>query len=388
MMKVLHINVSAISDKFYLGFFELLKNRNIEQTVFVPFRNQEYCSEEPKNTLLNYESKGINIQLMPIKNKLDRIFYFKKIRKYAKSLVRTCRISDYELLHAHSLYSDGGVAYRVYKEFGTPYIVAVRSTDTEIFMKYFKRLNKFAKHILENAAKIIFISPDLKYKTIKFLYKGNEKKIPWVDKCEIVPNGVNDFWLENKYRSKKLQNENAVSILQVSRLNKGKNVDKSVLAIKELRDKGIDACFYVAGSGTEENYIKQLIKEHNLERHVHLLGFLSNKNDLLDLYRKCDIFLMPSIGETFGISYIEAFTQGLPVIGVKGTGIGGYFEDGEVGFFVNKPTPIEIANSVEKIMKTYESLSHNAICQIEKFNWKTIIDLYTDLYKKEAKSMT
>ena len=383
-MKVLHINVSAINDKFYLGFFELLKNRNIVQTVFVPFSNKEYGMEEQKDTILNYESKSINIQLLPIKNKQDRIFYFRKIGKYEKYLLKRLTISDYELLHAHSLYSDGGVAYKIYKDFGVPYIVAVRSTDTEIFMKYFKWLNKFAKHILENAAKIIFISPDLKNKTIESLYKGERRKISWMDKCEIIPNGVNDFWLENKYECKELRNKNAVNILQVSRLNKGKNVDKSVLAIKELRDKGIDANFYVAGSGTEESNIKKLIKKLNLEKYVHLLGFVSNKNDLLNLYRKCDIFLMPSVGETFGISYIEAFTQGLPVIGVKGTGIGGYFEDGKIGFFVNTPTPIEIADSIEKIMKNYESLSRDAIGLIEKFNWKNIIDIYMDLYKKTA----
>lgn len=383
-MKVLHVNVSAICDKFYLGFFYLLKMRGYEQTVFVPFSDKEYCAEEQTQIINSYESKDIKIRLIPIKNKADRLFYHKKIAKYTNELERECKISDYGLLHAHSLYSDGGVAYEIYKEFGIPYIVAVRSTDTGIFMRHFKWLRKYAKYILNNAAKVIFISPDLKRTTIELLYKGQEKDIFWNDNYEIVPNGVNDFWLENRYKSRTLRNKNQVRFLQVSRLNKGKNVDKSILAIKELRDKGIDAYLYVAGSGREEGNIRELIRKKHLENYVKLLGFVSDKNDLLNLYRKCDIFLMPAISETFGISYIEALTQGLPVIGVKGTGIGGYFENKKVGVFIDNPTPGEIVNGVDKIIESYKLLSENAISQIEQFNWKEIIDTYAGLYEFAA----
>lgn len=380
-MKVLHINVSAICDRFYLTFFGKLKNRNIFQSVYVPYSSQEYSSKVANEINHRYDNKGIEIKLMPIKNRSDRIFYLKKIRKYQKVLKKEFKVTDFSVLHAHSLYSDGGVAYSIYKEYGIPYIVAVRGTDTEYFMKYYKWLNIFAKEILDNAAKIIFISPDLKHRTIELLYGGEENKIPWFHNCEIIPNGVDDFWLQNRADEKVLQNKKQINILQVSRLIKAKNVDKSVLAIKQLRDKGIEVDFYIAGKGNKENNIKEIIKKTHLEEYVHLLGFVEDKKDLLNLYRKCDIFLMPSIGETFGISYVEALTQGLPVIGLKGTGVGAYFEKEQVGCFIGEPTPEQIVSGVEKIIKNYELLSKNAIAQIEQFNWKKIIDIYTKLYK-------
>lgn len=385
-MKVLHINVSAICDRFYLTFFANLKKMNIEQAVYVPFRNIEYSPKKQSSVVNSYRSKGIEIKLLPIKNTADRVLYYKKIRKYTSVLKREFNIRTYSLLHAHSLYSDGGVAYRIYKEYGIPYIVAVRGTDTEYFMKYFKWLNKFAKNILDNAAKIIFISPDLKHRTIELLYGGDEKKISWFHKCDIIPNGVDDFWLGNKGEEKELQNKSHINILQVSRLIKAKNVDKSVLAIKQLRDKGIKAYFYIAGSGNEEHNIKEIIKINHLEEYVHLLGFVADKKELLNLYRKCDIFLMPSIGETFGISYVEAMTQGLPVIGLKGMGVGAYFREEKVGCFIEEPTPEQIVAGVEEIINSYELLSRNAIAQTQQFNWTNIIGIYMDLYKTTIES--
>ena len=44
---------------------------------------------------------------------------------------------------------------------------------------------------------------------------------------------------------------------------------------------------------------------------------------------------MPSFPETFGLVYVEAMSQGLPIIYTKGQGIDGYFEDGKVGYPVN-----------------------------------------------------
>lgn len=378
-MKVLHINVSAICDKFYLDFFEALRQRGIEQDVFVPFDGREYSVEEQNNIVQSYKMKEVRIKTLPIKTVWDRVFYYKKIRKYVSALKKEFVCSDFILLHAHSLYSDGGVAYQFFKEYKIPYIVAVRTTDTEFFMKYYKWLSLRAKAILSNAARIVFISTDLKYKTIKLLYK-NRTDIDWLDRCTIIPNGVNDFWLENRYKSKLIAGKNQINILQVSRLNRRKNVDKSILAIKELLSREINVQLFVAGEGRERDSLEALIRDNGLEKSVKLIGFLSERSDMLKLYRESDIFLMPSEGETFGISYIEALTQGLPVIGLKKTGVSAYFKDKEVGEFLETASPSVIADAIERIMQNYEQISKNCIYETEQFDWKNITNLYIEMY--------
>ena len=80
-----------------------------------------------------------------------------------------CILSNFSI-HAHSLYSNGGVAYETYKRFNIPYIVAVRSTDIE-YMNIFPYLNEYACEILFHASKVIYISPDLKQQAFDRLFK-------------------------------------------------------------------------------------------------------------------------------------------------------------------------------------------------------------------------
>lgn len=379
-MKILHINVSSICDKFYLGFYVLLKRKGINQSVFTPYREKSYSVKEKQAVTEEYAKEEVELNMLPIKTLSDRVLFNKKITKYVNALHCVYRDMDFDVIHAHSLYSDGAVAYDLYKRYSIPYVVAVRSTDTDFFMKYFKSLSVKARDILCNAQNIIFISPDLKKKTIFYLYE-RESNVDWINNCEVIPNGVNDFWLENIYKSRKLVHKNQVKILQVSRLNKGKNIDKSVLAVKELLKRGINVSFVIAGDGGQREKLIKLIKRNDLEKNVKLLGFISDRQEMLRLYRKCDIFLMPSEGETFGISYIEALTQGLPVIGLKDTGVSGYFINKEVGIFLETASSVLIADAIQRIIDNYTTMSKNTIRQIEQFNWKQIINKYINIYE-------
>jgi glycosyltransferase involved in cell wall biosynthesis len=58
------------------------------------------------------------------------------------------------------------------------------------------------------------------------------------------------------------------------------------------------------------------------------------KEKLLNNYRNSDIFIMPSYNETFGLVYIEAMSQGLPIIYTQNEGVDGYFKEGSVGYSV------------------------------------------------------
>ena len=57
---------------------------------------------------------------------------------------------------------------------------------------------------------------------------------------------------------------------------------------------------------------------------------MENKSELLGIYRSSSIFIMPSTGETFGLVYIEALSQSLPVIYTKGDGVYGFLENVDI----------------------------------------------------------
>ncbi|MDN6571163.1 MAG: glycosyltransferase, partial [Staphylococcus equorum] len=87
------------------------------------------------------------------------------------------------------------------------------------------------------------------------------------------------------------------------------------------------------------------------------------------------------ITETFGLTYIEAMSQGLPIIYSKEQGIDGYFENGLVGYSVNPLNIEEIANCIIKVINNYDYFASNAFNTSSFFKWEDIIDKYVNTYE-------
>ena len=94
---------------------------------------------------------------------------------------------------------------------------------------------------------------------------------------------------------------------------------------------------------------------------------------------------MPSHTETFGLVYLEAMTQGLPVIYTRGQGFDGQFKEGTIGFAVSDKSPEEIAEKVIAIMNNYEEISRNASALSSKYSWGEVADRFVDVYRKITK---
>lgn len=381
-MKLLHISVAGITDKFYYPFLCMLKKKlEVEQTIFIPYQKKD-ISEKDMNIIKKYNSIDVKTIALPIKTSLDRILYFKKIKKYVTALEKNTCINDFQIIHAHSLFSDGGVAYLLKKKYSIPYIVAVRTTDVYVFMKYFPHLHGIGRKIIEAAEKVIFITPSLKNSTIQGLYNDNSRLLP-KSKWEIIPNGVGDYWIDNKIKKgRELQNNKSVHLIQISRLNTQKNVDKTILAVQILNSRGIDVKLDILGEGELKENLEKLVRSLSLERSIYFRGFVNKPELVKEFYANNDIFIMPSEGETFGLTYIEALSQGLPIIGINGTGVSGFFENYTVGVFLDNADPREIADGIEKIMDNYSSMSIRGINSIEKFDWSLVVEQYGLLYKQ------
>lgn len=380
-MKILHISVAGICDKFYETFLSAIQSSlNICQDLYIPYCKEDY-KEVDLEIISKYEKGGIHTIALPIKNKSDRIFYHKKINKYMKKLEKTSNIKKYTLIHAHSLYSDGGVAYLLNKKYGVPYITAVRTTDL-VFMERLPYLKNYGKRIIANAKKVVFITPDIRKMAEQYLYKNSDFL---VEKGVVIPNGMDDYWHQNLSINYKILNEKNIRLIQVSRLNKRKHVDKTIKAVEILKKEGYNVSLHILGIGDKLGELKRLVKQLQLENEVNFVGFIANKNDIKKYYNESDIFIMPSLGETFGLTYIEAMSQGLPIIGIKNTGVSGFFENGSVGYFIDFPDAEMIAEAVKKIISNYSEISGNSIKAIQHFRWSSIISIYKEIYGKYIK---
>ena len=79
-------------------------------------------------------------------------------------------------------------------------------------------------------------------------------------------------------------------------------------------------------------------------------GINPNSDELIGLYRKCDLFVLPSLGECFGIATVEAMGAGLPVIASDVGGTADIIDQGRNGLIVAGGSPADLGGAIERIM--------------------------------------
>jgi glycosyltransferase involved in cell wall biosynthesis len=372
-MKVLHLCSAYTQSNLYRELTEALDKTGISQAVYVPIkRKQDYNKKILKDT------RNIAFIYSKIFNDFDRFLYYRKINKLLADIKTKLDFDLINIVHAHTLFSMGGIALKLKRENNTEYIVAVRSTDVNLFFKYLFYLRGIGIKILKESKKIIFLSPSYRDYVLENIMPGNlHDSIR--KKSVIVPNGIDPFFLKNKYNRLELRDKNNIKLIYVGSFLKRKNIDISVAVAKILKSLGYNIkLFIVGGNGKDEYKIRELAKEN--ESIIEIYNRIREKEKLLDMYKKADIFIMPSRNETFGLVYIEAMSQGLPVIYSKGQGIDGYFKDGRIGYSVNPSDVNDIVKKIEMIIYNYNEISNNCLNLVEKFSWEKIAQTYHKIY--------
>lgn len=79
---------------------------------------------------------------------------------------------------------------------------------------------------------------------------------------------------------------------------------------------------------------------------VRWLGQVRSKDDLIALYRQSDLFVMPSLRDSFGFVFLEAMTQGVPCIGTNLNAMPEIIEDGKTGYIVPLRDPEALAAAI------------------------------------------
>ncbi|MDM1073319.1 glycosyltransferase family 4 protein [Empedobacter brevis] len=373
-MMVLHITNDYSGSTVYKNMMMELDKLDIEQIVYNPVRD---ASRIGKNQvcLLSKNSKIIYSHILTKYS--DRIIYKKKIQKIVKDIESKVDMTKVTFIHAHTWYSDGGAAYILSQKYKIPYIVAIRNTDLNLFFRYFIHERNFGKKILKNAKKIITISEVYKNRILESPKLSSIKK-DLLDKLIVIPNGVDPFWIDNKSENKKNSQAKEFKLLYVGKFDKGKNVLNLVKAVKEINTKGKYSVVLtlVGGEGNDEKNILKDIKEVD---QISFLGKILDKSKLLDIMRDNDIFAMPSKAETFGLVYVEAMLQGLPILYTENEGIDGFYDE-NIGEKVTKSDVSEIELKVIKLIENYNQYQIPTNKLVINHDWKRIAVKYQELY--------
>ena len=124
--------------------------------------------------------------------------------------------------------------------------------------------------------------------------------------------------------------------------------------------------------------------QKNKNLNVRFTGFIPYE-DLKALYSACDIFVLPSFEEGFGIVLTEALASGKPLIGTKVGGIPMQRRDGWNGFLVEPGNEKQLAEKIKYLMdhpEEREIMGRNSRkLAEEEFDWKKITERYLEVYE-------
>ena len=171
-------------------------------------------------------------------------------------------------------------------------------------------------------------------------------------------------------------------LITVSRFDKRKNHEKVIMALRNLKELYPNIIYVCIGYGTEEENLKKLVNELNLNNHVIFLKNIDTglKNALLS---KSNIFVMPSIVhnksvEGFGIAYVEAAQYGVPSIGGKDGGASDAIIHEKTGIICDGNSLEDVYSSIDKLLKDHRYKEYGKAAKefSENFNWKKIIKSY------------
>lgn len=358
-MHVLHFVSYYNTSDLYRHLFQQLVSLRCEQTVVSP-----RGIDNPHLEIVRYIGKKIW-------GPADRVLFDLKIRKYCHFVRGSVLHEVPNLIHAHSLYSDGFAACKIARELNIPYVVTVRSTDIYKFAKYYKYLNRKARRVLDEAAGIVFLNKSYVEKlNIVLGIEINSSKI------RVIPNGIDSYWF-SEYPQRNENTKKSLTVVTVGKVIPRKNQKSIIDAVNDVNAQGGSVQLLIVGE-IESFYGKRLKRKYESSNIV----FLGQKprEQIKSIFSRADLFVLLSKVETFGLVYAEALSQGLPVVVSSGQGFDGWFESVNWCRSIRYSAVSSLAEIIEE-QKCLTHPNHSAVeSSREMFNWESVATRIYDLY--------
>lgn len=377
-MRILYITEDFAGTKVHHNLVSNIQKQGVDVTVFAVLRGRlrKFDFEN------EYGEIGYHLRTYKIPDSIQRRykldFNFKTKIKY-KALIEQCGdISRFDLVHASTLFSDGAIALKIFKEFGVPYISAIRGTDIDLYMRKMVHLWVTGHKIIKNSQSLPIMTPMAFKNCLKCISTlGIRREIK--SKSIVVPNGIDNIWIENSNFVRKRNGNDTFKYIYVGRFDTNKNAENLIKAIINIHSKGYKVSLTLIGaSGPCEQHIIKLCSAY--PECLSFKGHIKDRLQLLKILREHHAFAMVSHSETFGLSYIEALSQGLPILYSKNTGIDGFFES-KIGEGVQPKSISEIEHGLIKIIQNYKN--YNFISkELPSLNWKSVSVDYFKIYKR------
>lgn len=202
------------------------------------------------------------------------------------------------------------------------------------------------------------------------------------EKIQVIHNGI-----DIKTITEIPASDTKYDLVYMGRLKDHKNVEHIIKALVMLKSQALYPTCLIIGDGPEQDTLKQLVKNNELDKQVSFTGRIENDNDAYALLKTAKFFVHPSTKEGGGsITLLEANACGLPVIAYKAPyGIDpALIEDGVTGFWVPEISIALLSQTLKKALsfEQYSEMKAQTLEFAKSFDWGNIAEQYTNIYKR------
>lgn len=284
------------------------KNANLPEGVIGETTEVNFPDEIFSRILFGRQAAGIINQYAP-----DAVFAYERF-----SALFPCQ-TPYPLLFITENYD----AMTFYKEYALN-----RHPLNRIVFPFKKRIEEY---VMRKSDRVIALNSDIE----EYLHDRG------INHTSIVPNAVNPA--EYQYC-----NEDDF-ILYAGRLDGVKNVQLLIKAFQKIASEYPETVLRIAGDGEERTQLERNVQKLGLEDQVEFMGWV-DRSLLSKYFSRCQLFVLPSEFETFGIVILEAMASGKPVIASDCMGPRNIITDQEDGLLFPKNDKEKLADAIQFLL--------------------------------------
>lgn len=315
------------------------------------------------------------------------VHYYKRSRSEVwflgspkRELLHLHKQYKFDIIHAHQIYPTGWLAVKFSQKYGIPAVLTSHVGDVHDGSRYRRHwlISRRMVWAMQHADAVTGVGSGI-CETIDSLLPS-PKALYIENGCEEVKNPVPSAALRQKLQELGLDGGFDLTVCRLHR-NKGLNYLIDAYALMKRRNFNAPPLI-MAGSGQEEEALKQQIAESGLSGKIHLIGKV-DKNDRNFLLTRCRFFLQPSVLEGMPLTILESLAAGCPVIATRIPGIVEILRDGWNGRLVTPASPEEIADLYPQLTEEkHREYAAHALEILKTQSWERIAQKYLELFEK------
>lgn len=366
-------SVASMIDQFNIPNIKLLIDMGYKVDVACNFVEGNTCSDAGITELKN-KLKAMDVDCYQIDFARSVKHIWQNIKAY-RQVLKLMQFNHYAFIHCHS--PIGGVCGRlaghkthtkvIYTAHGFHFYKGAPLLNWLIYYPIEKYLSRYTDVLITINKEDHEIAKN----------KMHAKKTEYIPGVGIDVEKIQNTKVERNKKRKELGiPQDAFVFISVGELNKNKNHEVVIKALKNIADKN-NIHYIIAGQGPLYQYLLDLADDYGLKDKVHLLGF---RTDVIELLKSSDCFVFPSRREGLPVALIEAMACGLSVIASNIRGSADLIQDGINGFLFDLKDEESIRQCLSNMFMNQKAYSTQIRSKLSDLDIKNVISEMQSIY--------